>query len=360
MAPCSEPPKSCSSSSSRSESSSSATASVEAPGNPELLAEWETEATAFLAAGSIRVYRTYLDRFLATGEPSTRAAVARFLYQPGVRGGVAPATILLRCAALRSWFRFLVDRGELERDPTAGLRRPRKRPVRPAVALETSDQVAELLAAVRDNAGLTAWIWTALLTGLRYAELAQLRPRVLFPVNSTVHYIVRVKGGRARRHELPAEALTAIARYLESRGLSLHTAPRDEPFFPWPNDTLRKRIRRVAVAAGLPPLGCHSFRHTGALLRLEARPGKLRELSAWLGHANIATTDTYIRTRLGEDDPLAAEIAAAVHAARKGPHRIEPAVSEPGVLQASQAGRAPRAASAPGRQDRRHSQLGRR
>jgi integrase len=57
----------------------------------------------------------------------------------------------------------------------------------------------------------------------------------------------------------------------------------------WPAQLLKTHIKPVAVAAGLPNIGWHSFRHTVSAWGKEAGLG-LEDVKTLLRHENIATT----------------------------------------------------------------------
>jgi integrase len=57
----------------------------------------------------------------------------------------------------------------------------------------------------------------------------------------------------------------------------------------WPDNLLRKRIQPIALKAGFPKIGWHSFRHTVSAWGKEAG-FSLEEIKTLLRHENIATT----------------------------------------------------------------------
>jgi integrase len=57
----------------------------------------------------------------------------------------------------------------------------------------------------------------------------------------------------------------------------------------WPSQLLKKHIKPVALAAGLPSIGWHSFRHTVSAWGKEAGL-KLEDVKTLLRHEDIATT----------------------------------------------------------------------
>ena len=57
----------------------------------------------------------------------------------------------------------------------------------------------------------------------------------------------------------------------------------------WPAQLLKKRIKPLALAAGLPSIGWHSFRHTVSAWGKEAGL-KLEDVKTLLRHEDISTT----------------------------------------------------------------------
>ena len=94
---------------------------------------------------------------------------------------------------------------------------------------------------------------------------------------------------------MPGEVLELLHRW---RSVSIHRAPDDwvfaspytkgkRPF--WPAQLLKAHIKPIALAAGLPNIGWHSFRHTVSAWGKEAGL-ELEEVKTLLRHENLATT----------------------------------------------------------------------
>ena len=210
----------------------------------------------------------------------------------------APASVARALAAWRSFSRFCVRRGILERDPSAGLPSPRlpKRLPRtlPAEALNRAlDCIAGDPAALRDRALLEL----AYSCGLRLSELVGVNRGDLDRGAQLVR--VRGKGRRERLVPVGDAALAALDRYLDAtREARPAVARGDEPVFLGSRGRLssrtvqrvvRRRLGDVANGLGVSP---HALRHSFASHLLD-RGADLRAIQELLGHHSLATTQVY-------------------------------------------------------------------
>ena len=105
--------------------------------------------------------------------------------------------------------------------------------------------------------------------------------------------------GKAR--ELPAPALLAIADSLAASGRSIEALAPDERLFPVSSAAFYANLRRYAARAGLVGVTPHVLRHSAAKLRRDGG-ATLEQVSALLGHRNLATTATYLARLEGDED----------------------------------------------------------
>ena len=215
------------------------------------------------------------------------------------RPPVAPATLQRKAACLRSFYRHLRREGELDRDPTADLRAPRKSQKLPQVL--TRGEVARLLDAPRgtDPGALRdrALLELMYACGLRASEAIGLE---LGDIDLTAGVLrARGKGAKERLVPIGREAIAATRAYLD-RGRPALVGLRDEPRLllnrrgtGLTRQGLYKIVQRYAREAGLGGrLSPHTLRHTFAT-HLLAGGCDLRSLQEMLGHADIATTQIY-------------------------------------------------------------------
>lgn len=270
---------------------------------PEAGERWNRLAAAYLAekygrSGSERTtseYARLLHRFFdQVGRPPEAIQpldVHAFAYGPGPAGRFpSPSTIAVRLAAVSGFFDLAVRMGCLDANPATAVRRPH--PARRVPRTVSPDTIARLLAAVPGHGSGTrdrAVILTAVMTGLRRAELASLqREDVVFDPPSLV---VQTKGGHRRRIEVPPPAAHAIAAWIASRPSTLDADPR---LFGLSSAGLYAALRRRGRRADLSePISPHCLRHAAARMwRADGAP--IEDIAALLGHTSLATTARYL------------------------------------------------------------------
>jgi len=275
---------------------------------------WEGTTGAWLAevasrTGSKRTpdeYRRYMARFMVMvgGDPAdaTTAHVHAFAYGEGPHGREpSPSTIIVRLAALRSFYDFARRMGLVATNPTVDVKRPKARPPVPR-GLEV-EELQRLLGVIPDTVvgkRDRAIILTAVFTGLRRQEIIGLKAGDLTR-NGAVYYNVRVKGGTTRRRELPEPAFNAIVDALVADGRPLEGLGPDDSLFNISDATFYAYLRTYAKRAGLDGLKPHDLRHTAAKLRRN-NGASIEDVGALLGHASIATTARYLARMEGEAD----------------------------------------------------------
>ncbi len=265
---------------------------------------WNGLAAAYLAekygrSGSERTTTEYgrlLRRFFEqTGRPPDAVRpmdVHAFAYGPGPTGRMpSPSTISVRLAAIAGFFDLAVRMECLDHNPAASVRRPH--PARRVPRTVSPETVRRLLAAIPgDGYGARdrAVILTAVMTGLRRAEIANLRTDDFADLDPPLLF-VRTKGGHHRRIQVPPPAAAAIAGWIASRPPALQADPR---LFGLSSAGLYAAIRRRARRADLDEaISPHCLRHAAARLwRADGAP--IEEIAALLGHSSLATTARYL------------------------------------------------------------------
>jgi integrase/recombinase XerD len=213
--------------------------------------------------------------------------------------GLAPASVRRTVSAVRTYYRFLLDDGHVERDPSERLETPARWRTLPGVL--TVADVERLLAAPTVDQALAfrdrAMLELAYGAGLRVGEWITLSVRDL----SFDDQLVRVfgKGSKERLVPVGRSAVGAAAVYLRElrprldRGAGkgvLFLNARGEPLTrmgAW--KILRKHVDAAGIATPVTP---HTLRHTFATHLLEGG-ADLRAVQEMLGHASIATTQIY-------------------------------------------------------------------
>lgn len=276
------------------------------PGESGLLIELFLEMLASERASAIRTrlaYRADLEGFARRVAPNSigragREDVRGYLTSH-MRAGLAVRSQARRLSALRQFYRFLVQEGRREDDPTHKLSMPTWRPGLPHPLSE--EEVRTLLEEGTRNhedprRDLVARAALELLytTGLRISELLALPAHSLRRKSAML--TVRGKGGRER-----LVPFAEIARQAAEALLDHDAALGSAWLFPGRNvkkPLTRQGFDRILLAcaqkAGLDPqrVSPHVLRHSFATHLLN-RGADLRALQMLLGHADIATTQIY-------------------------------------------------------------------
>ena len=217
--------------------------------------------------------------------------------------GASKSTIARKLASARSFYRHLVDRGELEASPADLVTSPKRDQYLPRVLKE--EDVAALLDSIPASTPLElrdrAIFELAYATGLRAEELTTLD---MGDADFDAEELrVHGKGGKERVVPIGEQAWRTLNAYLE----------RGRPLLAREGDTgeraiflsksgrrlgtadLRRRLRAWAQRAGMPPGATpHTLRHSFATHLLEGG-ADLRTIQELLGHSTISTTQTYTR-----------------------------------------------------------------
>ncbi len=227
--------------------------------------------------------------------------------------GMAKSTSARRLSSLKSFFKFELEEGEREDDPTSRIDGPQI--VRNVPDVLSKEEVAALITAVngdtpadvRDRCILEL-LYSA---GLRASEACEL-PLSSLPRGKDTALIIRGKGDKDRITPLGKPARDALAQWLDVRDQFLPTnATRKlaEKFvFPSRGKTghfTRRRLAQIleelATKANIPVkrVTPHALRHAFAT-HLLSGGADLRAVQMLLGHADISTTQIYTHVMTDE------------------------------------------------------------
>jgi integrase/recombinase XerC len=262
------------------------------------------------SAHTLRSYRSDLRQFLDFVGPNhpephvvDRALVRQFIASLAPTCG--PASVGRKLSALRGFFHFLVARGTLAADPSAGLRAP-KLPHRLPNHLSIDDTfrvlaqpMAETTRGFRDRALLEVLYGC----GVRVSELIGLRWGDIDDGLELAR--VRGKGGKERVVPVGGPALDALARYRSAVGAAGGPIGAGDRVFrnarlgPLTSRSVGRLVGHYARAtATLRRTTPHTLRHTYAT-HLLSSGADLRAIQELLGHARLSTTQTYTHVDLG-------------------------------------------------------------
>ena len=252
-------------------------------------------------------------------------AVRAYLQWLDGKGG-KPASLARKLAALRSFYRYLLRRGLIGRNPVEEIRTPKRPKVLPRVLTKDdanalmSFPVGETVALFRDRALLE----TLYSTGARVSELVALDVGDVRESEGLVR--LQGKGRKERIVPIGEIALDSIRRYRE-RVTSDDTKPSCPALFCNQRGgrlTSRSVARIVAAYSRRLAGGAvspHTLRHSFATHLLD-EGADLRSIQEMLGHASLSTTQRY--THVATDQLLAVYDRAHPRAGRPTAGRAKP------------------------------------
>ncbi len=241
-------------------------------------------------------------------EDVSESALRRFIFHRHPR--LAKSSQARALATYRCFFRFLVERGRLERNPARSLRSPKASVTVPGF-LDVDDMMA-FLDALQKRAKVPSAPWTAVRdwalfetlysTGLRVGELVRLN---LDHVD--LHEgMVRTMGKGAKERIVPigSKALEAIRCYRAAFKKQWPGSSDPEALFlngrggRLTDRSVRRLLTaRLRDAGQWRPLSPHGIRHSFAT-HLLGSGADLRSIQEMLGHAGLSTTQRYTKVDL--------------------------------------------------------------
>jgi integrase len=219
--------------------------------------------------------------------------------------GLAPKTVRSIYNVMKLTFKFGVKWGYLSENPMAEKRvelpRGSTKRIKEPVQL-TPTQFFSLLTrlGLREKlaVALAGWLGTRVSEafGLKWQDLNLNEGVVSFQRGFVQGRITPLKTEASRANlPLPPELLELLCRWHSTTQYGaaddwVFASPYTAGLRPfWPEQVLRTHIKPVAMAAGLPSIGWHSFRHTVSAWGKEAGL-ELEDVKTLLRHEDIATT----------------------------------------------------------------------
>jgi integrase/recombinase XerD len=254
---------------------------------------------------SVETYLSEIRRFLeytggeaAGAEGADSAALTRYLDFRAVHDGIDGRSAAKAIAALRSFYRFLIDEGVRDDNPASLLEAPRRELRLPEVLSGAS--IDKLLALVKTDtpAGLRDMALFELIysSGLRVSEAAALDIDDCFFNEAVIR--VTGKGGKERLVPFGSAAEAALRCYLaEGRPAFLKPGRKSSALF---LNRFGRRLGRKGIWKNYAALAAlagasskvHTLRHSFATELLEGG-ADLRSVQELLGHTDISTTQIY-------------------------------------------------------------------
>lgn len=232
--------------------------------------------------------------------------VTGFLNDLEVSRSNAASSRNVRLAAIKSFMHFLEYRVPSVLEQIRGvLAIPMKKTETRLVRHLTTEEIQALLDAPRpiDWAGIRdrAMLHLCFAAGLRVSELTGLRLDDL-SLQPHASILVRGKGRRERSLPLWKQTVGALRAWLAGRGTlavpELFVNARREPMTRAGFEYILEKHAHTATkrcpSLAKKRISPHVLRHSCALTILQATKD-LRKVSLWLGHANMQTTEMYVR-----------------------------------------------------------------
>ena len=255
------------------------------------------------AAGELGVF---LDR---QGMPTDVAVIAREHVEEFINDQLtrhSPQTAATRFAAVKRFFGWLLEEGEISKSPMERMKSPTV-PERTTAVLSDTD-VRKILHTCEgrgfDDRRDAAIIRLLFDTGMRRAECATMTIDSI-DLDEDVVYVTG-KGRRPRTCPIGAKASQAIDRYLRVRvGHRLADLPNLwlGQLGPLTPDGLAKVIVRRAEQAGVPGIHVHQFRHGFAhrWLATGGSEGDLMKIAGWRSRDMLARYGASVATERAID-----------------------------------------------------------
>lgn len=217
-----------------------------------------------------------------------------------MKENISRATIRLRFAALRSFYKYLVHRKGLAKSPAADLQLPKAERKLPVVLnISQMDELLMMPLQASDEKPRFPWIPlrdNALLElfyscGLRISELRMLDVKDIDFLSESLR--VMGKGSKERIIPIGSTALASLQRYRQAALITngaLFLSSRKTRITQQAIDLLLKKyLKKSSIPFHISP---HKLRHSFATHMLDAG-ADLRSVQSLLGHASLSTTQIY-------------------------------------------------------------------
>ena len=253
-------------------------------------------------------FAAYLGKHQLSWDQVDRDIIMDYIMLMKAEQEYASSTVARKVAAIKSFFHYLVNQGELADDPTATLDSPKVRKRLPkSISAEDMERLLaepaseETPKALRDRALLEVLY----ATGLRVTELVSLDVDDVNLASATVR-VVRARDKRERLVPIHQRAIEPLQEYLERGRRQLLRNPDETALFLNHRGKRLTRqglwlivkhyVREVGIREEVTP---HTLRHTFATHLIDKK-ADLEYVQELLGHANISTTQVY--AHIGKED----------------------------------------------------------
>ena len=190
------------------------------------------------------------------------------------------SSIILALAAIRFAYTNL-----LKKDPTSGIKIPKKEQTLPAVL--TKEEILKLFESA-DTEKSKLMLRFLYAVGMRVSELTSLKKEDIY-LNEDIGYIRKAKGKKDRIFKIPTNLKEDLRQVLDNPGEYVFSGPKGK----LSNRNIQKIVQRASKKANFQKkVHCHTLRHSFATHLLESGVD-IRYIQELLGHSNLSTTQIY-------------------------------------------------------------------
>lgn len=253
----------------------------------EFLAKLEIElkiskASEHTIKNYIRANKSLLDFTGKTPEDIGEDDIKKFMAENLL--DKASSSVILFLSAIRYAFSSL-----LKKDPTLGIRRPKKEQKIPAVL--TKEEVKKLLGSM-ENKKSKLMLSLIYACGFRVSELVNLKIKDL-DFDENIGHVIQAKGKKDRIFNIPLNLKKALMKNAEKQKQDgkeyIFTGPKGKLSDRNIQKIMKKAASRAEIKKNVHP---HTLRHSFATHLLENNVD-IRKIQELLGHADLSTTQIY-------------------------------------------------------------------
>ncbi len=235
-----------------------------------------------------------------------------------IQDSYSSATVNRRLVAIRSFMKWALASGHIEKNPLEVVRLPRIQTEKPTQAL-SDEEVVQLLEAAKDNPHHKLILILLLQLGLRRSELVNIRLKDIYEDRN--HKILQIRGKGSKIRSLPLNdfifnEISYYLNFLASSGVILKN-----------EDNLLRLTNKVSPNKAINPatiyrivslyakkchinktIGAHSCRATVISHLLDTHNIPIRDVAIFAGHTNVNTTERYDKRRENLDKSAAYKV----------------------------------------------------
>jgi len=216
--------------------------------------------------------------------------------------GLKPASINATISAVKSFYDFLVEEGEVKGNPII-TKRLRVAEEKSLPAFLTEEEIQKVFAYIEKLQPHIALAFrTMYACGLRVSETANLTPEDVIIQQGRM--FVMIRHGKSNKSRIVPVTDVAVAHDLSKLA---QEKEKGKPLFGVKDFTFKWYAQQISFATGVD-FHCHRLRHTLAK-NLLAQGVPLDVVQEVLGHENINTTRKYAKTAPDRIYQLAVEVA---------------------------------------------------